>query len=134
MYVYIYVYIYIHTCVCTQSCLTLYNSTDCIACQAFLSIGFPRQENLHSENSSVVSDSLRPHGLHSPRNSPDQNTGVCSHSLLQQIFPTQGLNSRLPQCRQILYQLSYQGSSYGKYKNYIYYIHMCIHTHTHTHI
>ena len=29
-----------------------------------------------SESCSVVSDSLQPHGLHSPRNSPGQNTGV----------------------------------------------------------
>ena len=32
------------------------------------------------------------------------------HSLLQGIFPTKGLNPGLPHCRQILYQLSYQGS------------------------
>ena len=32
-----------------------------------------------------------------------------SHSLLQRIFPTQGLNSGLLHCRQILYQLSHQG-------------------------
>ena len=38
------------------------------------------------------------------------NTGVVSHSLLQGIFPTQGLNLGLPHCRQILYQLSHQGS------------------------
>ena len=31
-------------------------------------------------------------------------------SLLQWIFPTQGLNPGLPHCRQILNQLSYQGS------------------------
>ena len=31
-------------------------------------------------------------------------------SLLQGIFPTQGLNPDLPNCRQILYQLSHQGS------------------------
>ena len=31
-------------------------------------------------------------------------------SLLQGIFPIQGLNPGLPHCRQILYQLSYQGS------------------------
>ena len=42
--------------------------------------------------------------------SPGQNTGVGSLSLLQGIFPTQGLNPGLPHCRQILYQLSYQGS------------------------
>ena len=50
-----------------------------------------------SESRSVMSDSLRPHGLYSPQNSPGQNTGVGSHSLLQGIFPTQGLNSGLPQ-------------------------------------
>ena len=45
----------------------------------------------------------------SPWNSPGQNTGVGSHSLPQGIFPTQGPNPDLPHCRQILYQLSYQG-------------------------
>ena len=57
-----------------------------------------------------MSDSLRPHGLYSPRNSPGQNTGVDCHALLQGIFLTQGLNPGLPHCRQILYQLSHQGS------------------------
>ena len=32
------------------------------------------------ESQSVVSDSLQPHGLYSPWNSPGQNTGVSSHS------------------------------------------------------
>ena len=31
-------------------------------------------------------------------------------SLLQDIFPSQGSNSGLPHCRQILYQLSHKGS------------------------
>ena len=57
-----------------------------------------------------MSDSLRLHGLCSPKNSPGQNIGVGSRSLLQGIFPTQGLNLGLPHCRQILYQLSHQGS------------------------
>ena len=35
-----------------------------------------------------------------------------SHSLLQGIFPTQESNWGLLHCRQILYQLSYQGSPY----------------------
>ena len=39
-----------------------------------------------------------------------KNIGVGSLSLLQQIFPTQELNWGLLHCRQILYQLSYQGS------------------------
>ena len=63
-----------------------------------------------SESRSVVSDSLRPHGGYSPWNSPGQNTGVGSHSLLQGTFPTRGSNPGLLHCRQILYQLSYQGS------------------------
>ena len=45
-----------------------------------------------------------------PWNSPGQNTGVGSHSLLQGIFPTQGSNSGLLHYRQILYQLSHKGS------------------------
>ena len=53
---------------------------------------------------------LQPHGLYSPRNSPGQNTGVHSLSLLQGIFPTQGSNPDLPYCRWILYQLSHKGS------------------------
>ena len=57
-----------------------------------------------------MSDSVRPHGLYSPWDSPGQNTGVGSLSLLQGIFLTQELNQGLPHCRQILYQLSYQGS------------------------
>ena len=63
-----------------------------------------------SESPSVVSNSLWPHGLYRPWNSPGQNTGVGSPSLLQGIFITQGSNPVLPQCRQILYQLSHQGS------------------------
>lgn len=54
--------------------------------------------------------SLRPRGLYSPGNSPGQNTRVGSRSLFQGIFSTQGLNPGLPHYRQILYQLSHQGS------------------------
>ena len=43
-----------------------------------------------------------------PWNSPGKNTGVDSHSHLQGIFPTQGSNSGLLHCRQILYHLSHQ--------------------------
>ena len=65
---------------------------------------------LKSESCSVLSDSLQPNGLYSPWNSPGQNTGVGSHSLLQGIFPMQRLNPGLPHWRQILYQLSHKGS------------------------
>ena len=62
-----------------------------------------------SESRSVMSDSVRPHGLY-PRNSPGQNTGVGSLSLLQGIFPTQRSNPVLLHCRRILYQLSHKGT------------------------
>ena len=54
----------------------------------FLSYLFSR-----SESCSVVSSSLRPHGLW---NSPSQNTGVGSLSLLQGIFPTPGIEPKSP--------------------------------------
>ena len=57
-----------------------------------------------------MSDSFWPHGLYNPWNSPGQNTGVRSLSLLQGVFPTQGLNPGLLHCRRILYQLSHKGS------------------------
>ena len=49
---------------------------------------------------SFVSDCLQPPGLEParllcPRDSPGKNTGVGCHSLLQGIFPTQGLKSSL---------------------------------------
>ena len=49
-------------------------------------------------------------------NFPGKNTGVGCHSLLQGIFPTQGLNSNLLHCRQILYCLSHQGSPIERYE------------------
>ena len=61
-----------------------------------------------SGSPSVVSYSLRPHGLYSLWNSPGQNIGVGSLSFLQGIFPTQGLNPGLLHCRWILYQLSHK--------------------------
>ena len=66
-----------------------------------------------SKSRSVRSDSLRPHGLYSPWNSPSHSTGVGSLFLLQGIFPTQGSNPGLLSCRWILYQLSHQGRTGG---------------------
>ena len=68
-----------------------------------------------SVSHSVVSDSLRPHGLSPTRllcpwDSPGKNTGMGCHSLLQGIFPIQGLNLGLLPCRWILYHLSHQES------------------------
>ena len=68
-------------CLVSQSCLTL---CDCVDCT-------PPDCSVH-------------------RDSPGKNTGVDCHALLQGIFPTQESNWGLLHCRQILYQLSYQGS------------------------
>ena len=62
---------------------------------------------------SVVSDSLwtcglQPTRLLCPWDSPGKSTRMGCH-LLQRIFLTQGLNLGLPNCRQMLYHLSYQG-------------------------
>ena len=71
-------------------------------------------QGLHEKSSETDSESQLSHvplfATPSPWNSPGQNTGVGSLSLLQGIFPTQGLNLGLPHCRWILYQLSSQGS------------------------
>ena len=67
-------------------------------------------EGIKSESRSVVSDSLQPHRLYIPWNSPGQNTGVGSLSLLQGIFPIQGSNPDLMHCRKMLYQLSHKRS------------------------
>ena len=67
------------------------------------------------ESCSVVSASLRPHGLWPARllcpwDFPGKNTGVGCHFLLQGIFLTQGSNPGLQHCRKTLYCLSHQGT------------------------
>ena len=63
-----------------------------------------------SVSRSVISDFATPstvaHQLLGPWDAPGKNTGVGSHSRLQGIFLTQGLNLGLLHCRQILYHLS----------------------------
>ena len=59
----------------------------------FATFSFVSMDLSESESHLVVSDSLQPHGLSSARlicpwNSPGQNTGVGSRSLLQGIFPS----------------------------------------------
>ena len=70
---------------------------------------------LYFESCSIVSESLQHHGLYNPWNSPGQNIGMGSYSLLQRIFPTQGsnpglLNPGILHCSRILYLLSHQGT------------------------
>ena len=57
-----------------------------------------------------MSDSLWPYILYSPWISLGQINGVCSLSLFQGIFPTQGLSPGLWHCWQILYHLRHKGS------------------------
>ena len=49
-----------------------------------------------SERRSVMSDSLQPHGLYNPWNSPGQKTGVDSLSLLQGDLSNPGIKPRPP--------------------------------------
>ena len=63
-----------------------------------------------------------------PWDSPGQNPGVGSCSLLQGIFPIHGSNPGLPHCRWIRYQLSHLGSpciSYISF-NHLFLIHLSI--------
>ena len=72
---------------------------------------FSQMSRIHKKKKSQLCPTLcDPLGLYISWNSLGQNTGVGSLSLLQRIFPTQGLNPGLPHCRQILYQVSHKGS------------------------
>ena len=51
---------------------------------------------------------LQPTRLLHPWDFTGMSTGVGCHCLLQRIFLTQGLNSGLPHCKQMLYRLSHQ--------------------------
>ena len=63
--------------------------------------------------------------LYSPWNSPGQNTGVGSLSLIQGILLTQGLNPGLPHCRRILYQVTHKRSPTESYKKVCNWAHGC---------
>ena len=93
------------------------------ACQAPLSMGFSRQEywiglpcpppgdlpDPGIELASLMSPTLSGGFFTTSATwEATKNIGVGSHSLLQGIFPTQGLNAGLLHCRQILYHLSHQ--------------------------
>ena len=82
---------------------TLCQALFCTLRMRNLTLPLPQTEALYTEEEtedrrseskshSVVSNSLRPHGLNSPWNSLGQNTGMGGLSLFQGIFPTQGLN------------------------------------------
>ena len=75
-----------HLCLCEDSILTAWRWSE-------------------GESRSAVSDSLQPHSLYGPWNSPDKNTWVGRHFLLQRTFLTQGSNPDLLHCMKILYQV-----------------------------
>ena len=103
-----------------QLCPTLCNPWTA-AHQTPLSMGFFRQEYWSGLPCPLPGDlpnpgiKPRPPALQAdslPSEPPGKlkNTGVGSPSIFQGIFPAQGSNPSLPNCRRILYWLSYQGS------------------------
>ena len=121
MCVYIYVYLYTYAAL---SCLVMSDSVTSwtVARQAALSRGFARQEywsglpcpppgDLPNPGIKPRSPALQEDSRPSKPLGTPKNTRVGGLSLLQEIFPTQEWNWGLLHCRQILYQLSYQGSS-----------------------
>ena len=71
---------------------------------------FPSPRDLPNPGIEPRSPALQVDSLPAEAQEMPKNTGVGSLSLLQRIFPTQEFNQSLLHCRQILYQLSYQGS------------------------
>ena len=78
---------------------------------------FPTPGDLPHPRIEPGSPALQAYSLPSEPQGKSNNTGVGSLSLLQGIFPTQGLNPGLLHCRWTLYQLSHKGGPfYGKVK------------------
>ena len=73
-------------------------------------VAFPFSRDLPNPGIEPRSPALQADSLPAELQGKPKNTGVGSLSLLQQIFPTKESNWGLLHCRQILYQLSYQGS------------------------
>ena len=76
---------------------------------------FPSPGDLPNPGVEPRSPTLHPVSLPAEPQGKPKNTGVGILSLLQQIFLTQELNRGLLHCRQILYQLSYEGSANGHF-------------------
>ena len=71
---------------------------------------FPSPGDLPNPGTEPRSPALPADSLPTELQGKPMDTGVGSLSLLQGILLTQESNRGLPHCRQILYQLSYQGS------------------------
>ena len=95
----------------TQSCLTLCDPMDCILQARILEwAAFPFSKGSSQPRDQTQVSYIAGGFFTSWAIREAQNTGVGSLSLLQWIFLTQESNWGLLCCRQILYQLSYQGS------------------------
>ena len=116
-------------CLVTQSCPTLCNPMDCTPPGSSVHGDSPGKmmentpfsivESLAMESVAMPfsrgsfqlrSPALQVDYLSSESPGKPKNTGMGSLSLLQGILLTQELNQGLLHCRQILYQLSYEGS------------------------
>ena len=73
-------------------------------------VAFPFSRGLPKPGIAPRFPTLQADSLPAESSGKPKNTGVSSLSLLQWIFPTQESNRGLLHCRQILYQLRYQGS------------------------
>ena len=78
---------------------------------------FPSPEDLPNPGIKPRSHTLQLDSLPPEPQGKPKHTGVGSLSLLRGNFPSQESNWHLLHCRQILYQLSYQGSLYTSKRN-----------------
>ena len=76
----------------------------------------------------LVTHGLQPSGFLCPWDFPGKNTGVDCHSLLQQIFPIQGLNPRRQHWQVGSLTLSHQGSPRKQYLGHSKYYQEQVHT------
>ena len=89
-------------CVCLSVCV----------CTVLYFVSHERQRTLQVRDTAILCDPMdySPRGSSVHGDSPGKNTRVGCHALLHGTCPTQGSNPGVPYCRQILSQLSYQGS------------------------
>ena len=99
----------------TQLCPTLYNPMDytvhgILQARILEWVAFPFSRISSNPGIEPRSPTLQADSLPAEPQGKPKNTGVGSLSLLQRIFPTKKSNRGLLHCRQILNQLSYEGS------------------------
>ena len=98
----------------TRSCSTLCHPMDCYSpwnsTEYWSGLPCPLSGDLPNPGIEPRSPALQADSLPAEPWGKPKNTGVGSLSLLQGIFPTQESNRGLLHCRQILHQLSHQGS------------------------